>query len=232
MIELIFALVVMGLALMSAPVLIQRTVEDAFVTYQQESIAAAATQISSVMTRAWDRLDINQTTIGEPVLNTATFTCSGSHPVGVTSSSGRYCVDQRDGSTHYGASAILTDSNYMDIDDFNNHTANLSLYNTESYRTYEGEYLDLQITIKTDVAYGDDTPHKADGSTGNYNGSTVTFADPFVYTSTTTTTIKLINVTLTSNSPIKELADKSILLGAFMCDIGAPKNFISNESSL
>jgi type II secretory pathway pseudopilin PulG len=237
MIELIFAIVIMGLALMSAPILIQRAVEDSFVSYQQESVAAAAAQINSVMTRAWDHRDVNQTTIGVPILNTtngAIPNCAGTYPPGVTSSSGRYCVDQQDGVTHYNASAIAFDSNFLDIDDFNGFVSTLNLYNGESYRTFEGDYLDLNITLTTEVAYGDDNPHDNAGNIVGYTAPTTTFSNPFSYlpAGANTSNIKLINVTLTSNNPVNELADKVILLGAFMCNIGAPKNYISNESSL
>ena len=44
MIELIFALVIMGIVLLSAPILIQQSIKSGNVAIQQEAITAAATQ--------------------------------------------------------------------------------------------------------------------------------------------------------------------------------------------
>jgi len=72
MIELIFSIVVMGLVMLSAPMLINKATQSSYVALQQESVAALATQLNTIMTTQWDENDTNATR-GEPVLRTAVY---------------------------------------------------------------------------------------------------------------------------------------------------------------
>jgi Tfp pilus assembly protein PilV len=243
MIELIFAITVMGIVMLSAPMLINRATQSSYVAMQQESIAAVAAQINMIMAAEWDAADTNISVIGEPVLSTFSTTfnpCTGTvdRPAGVTSSSGRYCKGL-DNSYGHSASTTLglegTEGTfYDDIDDYHNAAYQVTVYNSETYQTYEGDYIDRNITLTSQVYYGDDVPRKADNtaSTGGYDQN-ITFSNPFRNTSTTSTNIKLITVTLSSANTADELRDKNIRLSAFMCNIGAPKpDLISNAGDL
>jgi hypothetical protein len=241
MIELIFSLVVMGITLMSAPMLIERASKSSYVTLQQESITAGATQLSMIMTAGWDHSDVNSTSEYIPVLTTqsgavtspAIANCTSDNPPGVSSSSGRYCRDSTT-TSFYPATAIALDSNHADIDDYNGFSQAINktvdLYNSE---TAVSDYIDKNITITSNVYYGVDTPMKKDGtaSAGGYDQG-ITFSNPFRTSSTTTTHIKLITITLTSNNPAAELNTKNIFLSAFMCNVGAPKALESNKVGL
>jgi len=241
MIELIFAITVMGIVLMSAPTLVNRAVQSTNVAFQQESIAAASTQIAMIMTAAWDHNDTNGT-IGEPVLRTdsgATAVpplipnCTTDAPAGVSSASGRYCKDLQTNSNFYWASAIQLDSGLADIDDYDNASATLSIYNSENYDVAKGDYIDQNITMISRVYYGDDVPRRSNGNAHpNGYARNTTFANPFRTISANSTNIKLIQVTLTSNNIAEELSDKQISLSAFMCNIGAPRELISNKGDL
>lgn len=232
MIELVFAITVMGVVMLSAPMLINRATQSSYVALQQESVAALAAQINMIMTTQWDAADTNAT-IGEPVLRTASTVfnqCQGTvkMPAGVTAGNGRYCQGL-DGSFGHTASSTLgaegTEGTfYDDVDDYNGISVGLSVYNYETIATYMGDYIDLNISITSTVYYGDDIPKKADGtpSAGGYDQN-ITFSNPFKDTNTSSTNIKLITVRLTSNNPVSELSDKDIRLSAFVCNIGAPK---------
>lgn len=244
MVELVFSIVIMGLVLMSAPMLIDRSSKSTYVALQQESIAAAATQINMIMTAEWDDADTNSTE-GSPVLQTGTTStaisnCTTPHPVGVTSSSGRYCTGLSSSSTFFSASTTLGTEGaegtfYDDIDDYNNKSYKVSIYQGETYTTAQGDYLDQNITITSQVYYGDDTPRLVGGgaSAGGYDQD-IDFSNPFRNIITANTTnIKLITVTLTSSNPSSEINDKQIILSSFMCNIGAPKRELyNNESTL
>ncbi len=56
MVELIFALVIIGIVLLSAPMLIQQSIRSGNIALQQEAIAAAAAQTSIVLSMHWDEL--------------------------------------------------------------------------------------------------------------------------------------------------------------------------------
>ena len=237
MIELIFAIVIIGIVMLSAPMLIDRSTQSTYVALQQESIAAAAAQINMIMTANWDHSDTNITQ-GSPVLQTGSVTisnCATKQPVGVTSISGRYCHrDDIVGAT-LSANTLGTDGSegafYDDIDDYHNKDYIISVYEGETYATHQGDYLDRNITIESKVYYGDDTPRNVTDTAGNY-AETTTFSNPFRHTITANTTnIKLITVTLTSSNPIDEISDKQMMLSAFMCNIGAPKSDLYNNKS-
>lgn len=236
MIELIFAIVIMGITMMSAPMLIERSTQSTYTALQQESVAAIAAQLNMIMTAEWDHMDTN-VTIREPVLKTDSTTfnqCTGAeaHPIGVTAASGRYCKGLGGPIQSYSATPpgnLQAEGHeggfYDDVDDYNNQSYKVSIYNSEAYETHQGNYIDQNISIVSMVAYGNDT--------ATY-GTTTAFSNPFNETNTTATTnIKLISVVLTSTNPSGELSDKNIRLSAFMCNIGAPKpEIVSNEESL
>lgn len=235
MIELIFAIVIMGIVMMSAPMLIDRSVQSSYTALQQESVAAAATQISMIMTEEWDHEDTNSSR-GTPVLQTGGTipNCTTDYPVGVTSTSGRYCKDALATNSIFPAASTLgsdgTDGGgYNDIDDFNNRPYSIHIYNDEEFTTFQGDYLDRNITISSETSYGDDQPRLTDGTATTYDKNTA-FSNPFTNKITANTTnIKLITVILTSTNPVDEIKDKEIRLSAFMCNIGAPKPKLVNN---
>lgn len=248
MIELIFALVIMGIVMMSAPRLIRTSTQSSYVSLQQESIAAAIAQMNMITIKAWDGWDTNGS-IGEPVLQTASTVLgqcpSGAgQPAGVTSASGRYCLGLNGSGPHsatptsqFGMSAsggMETPGYLDDIDDYDGVEYNVTVPAGEiSFETHRGDYIDKNITISTHVYYGDDTPRNAGDNPGSY-GPTTTFANPFRHSnpSVGTTNIKLIQVRLTTANSAEEISDKNISLSAFMCNVGGHKQIITNKGSL
>ena len=67
MIELIFAIVIMGIILMSAPMLISTATKSGYVAIQQEAINEAASQINMIMGYHWDEGSSNEFFI-DPIL--------------------------------------------------------------------------------------------------------------------------------------------------------------------
>ncbi|MBD3790871.1 MAG: type II secretion system protein [Campylobacterales bacterium] len=230
MIELIFAIVIIGITLLSAPLLIDRSAQSNYVALKQESIAAAATQISMIMTANWDRNNAG-TAEGSPVLQTGgTSICNTLHPVGVSSTSGRYCTGTGSG-IFINASAIGADTNetgfYDDVDDYHLKSYTVSVYNSETYEAYEGDYINRDITISSRVNYGSDAIAYSKTMQVNNPFTTIVTAN--------STNIKLINVRLESSNPAdeNELSDVNITLSAFVCNIGAPRpDIINNRPNL
>ncbi len=230
MIELIFAIAVIGITLMSVPNLTSMSSKTTYVALQQESVTMLSSQLASIMTAQWDQKDTNDS-IGYPVLQTDSSTipaCTTALPLGVSDNDGRYCraLDDKyyQASSTLGADANDANTGSNDIDDFDNTTTEATVYNSEEIKTYQGNYIDVNISIKTNIWYGDDKPHKSNGSATTYKQQT-TFSNPFdrKITDGTTRNIKLIRARLTSHNPSKEIADKNITMGAFMCNIGASK---------
>ncbi|NKQ41562.1 MAG: type II secretion system protein, partial [Sulfurovum sp.] len=66
MIELIFSIVVMGIVMMSAPMLISTASKTTSVALQQEGIHEAASRVNMIMTYEWDENALNGVCSSQP----------------------------------------------------------------------------------------------------------------------------------------------------------------------
>jgi len=203
MVELIFALVIMGIVLMSAPMLIQQSIKSSNVALQQEAIVAASSQTSILLSMYWDEkntegespiLDIHHAGAGftQPGLNGNIF--------------GRTIYNANHTSlfpsTHFGPDFNETDyTRFDDVDDYHNSNLSLELYNAESTSSDIGEYVDTNVSIVTTVEYREDTNISKTVGVGSESN------------------VKFITVNLTNNQDIPEL-EKNITMQAFSCNIG------------
>jgi hypothetical protein len=232
MIELIFAIVIIGITLSSAPMLMDQAIKSGYVSIQQESVSAAAAQIDLVLTRTWDEVDANQS---KSAILTTTYANAGNaalrnftagvRRVGMDGNSSRITAHFTN-NVLIAASALGADGGDLDdVDDFNGNDYNLSVYLAENIATSDGDYIDRNISIRTTVAYGDDVPRGVGGgaSANDYSATIITFSNPFFNTAVgagQTTNIKLITVRLTTTTADIELS-KNITFSAFTCNIGS-----------
>jgi len=221
MIELIFALMIMGIAIMSAPMLIATSIQSTDVALYQEGINEAASRAAMVMTYQWDENDVNDSCVppvlvvanGDSLLdevNTPTNPNTGRR-IGVpkeTKSRTFLCENKRlNASDTLGSESGETSKD--DLDDFN---ANTTLVNIDSASV---DYLKKTVTITTTISYISDAP-----SSGGYGSAQFSYVPGT--TSAQSTNIKQITVTVTSNTGESEL-DQTITLDAFSCNIGGYK---------
>lgn len=228
MIELIFALVIMGIVLMSAPMLIQQSIRSGNVALQQEAIAAAASQTSIVLSMSWDENNSNIAAGVSPVLDTnrVPFDFNLTDiPLGLVGVSGR---NIEDANTTLVPSAVFgmdwTDNNdtnetdytkFDDVDDYDGSSFGLIIFNNEVTSADIGDYIDVNITMSTDINYAEDIPISGLISSINIGGG-INRNSP---AGNPITNIKFVSVNLTSNSGVEEL-DKNITLEAFSSNIG------------
>jgi len=220
MIELIFAIVIIGIVLMSTPMLVQTASRSGYVALQQEGIAAAASELGIIMTQGWDDNGDENGTTDSPILKTLGDTQleeNGNTGIrsGTPDSSFRKYITSTGGRKDATlAGNFATDGDYDDIDDFHNHTS--ILHSESGAEASFGDYVDNSISMNTQVSYVKDTP-----TSGDYNTSeTISLDDPFSTAApNATSNIKAIRITLTSTSGIEEL-NKTIVLNAFSCNIG------------
>lgn len=226
MIELIFAIVVMGIVMMSAPQLLSTASQSGYVAIQQEGINEAATQINMILDFPWDENDTNisHTTLlfvsnGDPELNGTNTTPF--NRAGTPANSYRvYVTDGGISDGLFNASTIgldVNDNNISDdIDDFNNSTVNLTL---DGPNAGESDYIEkgdnVNITRTVDYVNDNASYNSLLGGNLNFDFNTSAVLLP-------STNIKRIQVTLTSASGVDELA-KNITLHAFSCNIGTYK---------
>lgn len=218
MIELIFALVIMGIIMSSAPLLISNASKSGFVSMQQEAINEAASQLNIILGYQWDENNTNELYL--PTILTA----SGDTDLNVIGTTGRRLGTpeestrtfiRSDGIKNIPVSTTLGFETGEvvgledDMDDFSGTTNLVEI--VETVDDTEAEYIETTtIQIATTITYNNDG--------ANYNQSTISF-NPFTAVGGTSN-IKQITATLTSTSSADEL-DKEIKLHAFSCNIGS-----------
>lgn len=225
MIELIFALVVMGLVLMSAPMLISTATKSTFTGLQQESINEAASHINMVMGYHWDEADADTLHI-DPILavsavgdSNLSYFKNGGWRIGTPNTSARSII-RDDGIKNLAATApaaLGADAGEPpedDVDDFNGNSYTLKQYNTTT-----SDVIDKDISIATMVSYAIDSPSGGSGPYDTTGGDGKIQFNPITDTAAGSTNIKHIRVTLTTTNAANEL-DKTIILNAFTCNIG------------
>jgi len=209
MIELIFALVIIGIVLMSAPMLIQQSIKSSNVALQQEAIVAAASQTAIVLSMHWDENNSNIVAGESPILD-ANRTSYPFPPAGLNVVSGR---NTKDANNTLSPSVIGIDFNetvytdFDDVDDYDNSNFGLMLFNNESTTADIGEYVDTSVNINTTVRYTKENNVSEDITTGSFSN------------------IKAIEVHLTSNLDKNDVnytaeLEKDITFKAFSCNIG------------
>jgi len=221
MIELIFAIVIMGLILMTAPMVIRTATKSGYVALQQESIAAVSSEIGMILTHHWDEEDTDQNQSAPILITNGDSALNEIFPTGLRA--GTPIFSKRNFLTSVGGRLSATpegnlghDSNDRDdIDDFS--TLVSSLYDEESTTTSDGDYIDKDIELTTTVSYISDAP-----TSGSYygTGTSINFnLNTSAGSPGTTTNIKKVVVNLTTTKTDEEM-EKSIVLRAFSCNIG------------
>lgn len=220
MIELIVAIVIMGIALLAIPVINNEAVKSGENAMLQESIAAGASQMQLILSKHWDEGDADPT-LGAPILTTTSprfTTYGGLNPASRTTLNTNNLAVAA--SNPLGAEGGDRD----DIDDFDGTI--IALLNVQNTTTIQGDYADTDIQMVTTVNYGSDAI--TDGVAMVYNG-------PFnAIAPTTTSNIKLVS-TLVRHNPtnvtnIDSIDQKSIVLSAFSCNIGTATPNITGDN--
>jgi len=234
MIELIFSIVIMGIVLLSAPMLIQQSIKSGNVALQQEAIAAAASQTSVILSMHWDENNNSNTALPAMFnVNRAPFDFnntvnSSSAPLGLIGIQGRKSTNAAGNTLPAVSVADLgedtNESNfkYDDVDDYHNSEFNLTVFHGEDTDANTGDYIDTTIIMNTTINYTEDRVNSTD--TTALSGTTIDLNNSINTTALVTqSNIKFIHVNLTSKRAIEEniteLA-KNITFEAFSCNIG------------
>jgi len=237
MIELIFSLVIMGIVLLSAPMLIQQSINSGNIALQQEAIVAAASQTSIVLSMHWDENN-NSNSAVSPMLDIDRIPFDFDEitaPVGLKDGiAGRTSISTA-GTTlpatlpvDFGIDPTADENtteidftDFDDVDDYHGSNFNLTVFNSETTSADVGDYIDVNITMATTINYTEDRVSSVvPTNTAPLNGSILNLNNNINKNALATrSNIKFISVNLTSNSGIKEL-EKNITFEAFSCNIG------------
>lgn len=229
MIELIFAIVVMGIAMLALPLMVNTATKSSQVAFNQESIAIIASHANALMSYAWDEqntisqvaqagnLNVLIAPSSDNELDTNRTTLNGMRTLGAATAStpnlfGKFKDVVPGGTT---APERIED----DVDDFDGQTRTLEIALSGSQNSYEGDIMDTNISMYTNVSYANDQANYAACSTANG----CAYSNPFSNATNNITNIKLITTQLTSTN----VTDKKIILKSFVCNIGFAAPFVS-----
>ena len=216
MIELIFSLVVMGIVLMSAPMMISSSVKSSVVALQQEGINEAVSRVNMILTYPWDERDDTNTTCIPPVLTTqgdAKLNAAAGtlRRAGVPLASRAHSFQCQN--LRFGASPLGTDPGDNNItDDLDDFTGGTTLRDANS-GTGGVDYIEkTTIRIANQISYISDV--------AGYEKVSIPYTPGIALPAgQLTSNIKQIDITLTSSSSNSDL-NKSIVFRAFSSNIG------------
>ena len=226
LIELIFAIVIIGITITAIPNLIKVSTNASKSAITQESISTISSHMDMLLSQFWDENSTNPK-YSNPILKVQLENSSLkeakdnkgfylSRRVGSSiTSSRRYTADIN--GTKLTASSKLkkekSESTFDDLDDFNG-AVNKLVISSEQANATQGDYKDNTIEIKTDINYISDKPTNS----ASYNLSKIDFDNPFSNIQKQSTNIKMITVKLSSKN-----SKNSIILNAFSCNIGSAR---------
>ncbi|OQX74231.1 MAG: hypothetical protein B6D59_03165 [Campylobacteraceae bacterium 4484_4] len=207
LIELVLAIVVIAISVMTIPLMLQQSAKNDQFTALQESIFAARTKLGNILTFKWDQNSIEEGEIirvldvnaGDSELDRILTVQDGNRRIG------HLLVDKRrrfkDKNTtlaeRFPTSAIDkdVDGNPDDIDDFQDEEAVIGFVGTGTPTNQGFDYLDKDLNITTKLYYLPDT--------ADYNATDINFtfdvANKKDLTNPNSTNIKMIELTVTSS---------------------------------
>ena len=201
MIELIFAIVIIGIALLAVPQLLATTSKSTQVGIQQEAINEASSYVNMILTYPWDENDSNESY--QPVLHVTNGDSeldeqgNSGRRVGVPPGASRVFRLYNGGDKNASSSLGLEmgESSPNDLDDFNGQTQTLVYDNSGSGGV---DYLEkTTVQMATSIQYVSDS--------ANYAKQSFNYTIPTSALGTGSSNIKEITVTLTSSSSVPEL---------------------------
>lgn len=202
MIELIFAIVVMGIAMLGIPMVTSQTLKGTESMLMQESISEAAANVGMIMVLPWDGTYVNGTTPTPSNVVLQTASTKFDNRQGLVAYNGRKAP--------IGVLATNSaTSNLNNISDYNGKEIKVAVATTgQETEVYEGDYADKTVTMTSNVAFAPDTVTLGATTTFDFNPDS---------TNVGSTSIKSISTTLKGT---EEGFEKGIVLNAFSCNIG------------
>lgn len=207
MLELVFAIVIMGIAVMSLPLILTQVQTNNAFALQQEAILAAKTKIGDILTHEWDNNSYDTTAQRSFVL----YTTNGDPELDCNATTNRRIghinADYRRKCSVVGATAsaiIGADVGDLDdIDDFSGQPA-IALTVTAGENAQNLDYI-FNLGLTTTVNYVEDN--------ATYNNTPLNNFTFNPDNANVRTNIKTIAVTVTGGN-------QNITLRAFSCNIG------------
>lgn len=212
LIELVIAIVVMGIAVMSLPMLLTQTQNNDTISLQQEAILATKTKLGYLLSYDWDANSYDANASSARVLDTTgyagadnDFNTTSTRRIGhINASKRRRLWDDK-------RAPLNESAGLNDIDDFNGVDENMSITSQDM------DFL-FNITLKPTVSYLQDSL-----VSGSYNDANISFDFNVDNNQSLShpTNIKMITVTTVEQDPSSNYVN--VTLRAFAANIGQSK---------
>lgn len=216
MIELIFAIVVMGIAMLAIPMITSQGTKGSESAMMQESISQVAANMNAVLAKYWDNENTNP---GKEEIILSTGSGNFATRLGLVNLYNQRTITGQTPASNAVTNTTAEDPDGSDdISDLNGQVVNLNLYQGQSNDVNDGDYIDKKISMATTVAFAPDNVVVA-GNTLTYNFNPTANAAG-------STNIKRVNVflTTTETSSVSQNGGldtiKQIGLNGFSCNIG------------
>lgn len=214
LIELVLAIVIIAIALMSIPLMLQQSSKSNSFALVQESILAARTKMGNILSFKWDENSTD--TIGSMSVIRALDVTNGAVDLNRSGSDirrrGHVFTNLRrrmfDTPTY---PTSVAEGGLDDVDDF--HTQNVIVSATPDTNLSSLDYLDIDLNLSTQVSYLNINSLDYDNTIINVNFDVT---QKFALSSLKSTNIKMIELTATASGG----RDQSFIFRAFTCNIG------------
>lgn len=214
MIELIFAIVVMGIAMLAIPNIAALSLQGTKIVLLQESISEAASSLNLILSSPWDTVyNIGANSVKEESI-IATDSDFFKDRKGLNNLSVQGSRDKNE------TKATAISDNKNGLEGYDGVVENIEIYSGQENSTYNGDYIDTNVAMKTTVRYYPDNITPGATTTFNFNPSS---------SSPTTTNIKRVTINLTTTNKDSFVSDKNITLHAFGCNIGSARASTKDE---
>lgn len=206
MLELVFAIVIMGIAVMSLPLILTQVQTNNAFALQQEAILAAKTKIGDILTHEWDDNSYDANASRSFVLTAANGNAALNCNAATNRHIGHVNADYRRKCSATGATATAIGTDGGDLDDIDDFSGQATTIATTLETAGTLDYVFTALTLTPTITYASDA--------ATYRNSTLTdFTFNPANAPATPTNIKTIAVTVTGGN-------QNITLRAFSCNIG------------
>lgn len=232
LIELIVAIMVMGLVAVTIPSLIGQSTSNNAFSLAQEAITEAKTQVIKVMSYDWDNNSYSTDDQKLYIVNTNSADANLNARNGITTSAGRRRLNPAgETASNINATGITNIANAIAIEDFNSHGSVIKNSGKIDAGLIDADKLDViyrNSSLTTAISYGSDATIAGQG----YGQQTVGFVfNPTpIAAAGGSRNIKIISVTASLDFDADE-TNEDITLRAFSSNIGEstplpPRDFL------
>lgn len=212
LIELVIAIVVMGIGVMSLPLILTQTQNNNALALQQEAILATKAKLGFISSYPWDENSWDNDANTFRVLDTTSYTSSDDEfdtnntirRVGHIAQDNRRRLFNLTATNRIPSSIGKEGTDFNDTDDFNDASADENITVTAA----DLDYI-FQLNLNPSVSYISDST--------DYTSQNITFTFDANTSTTNETNIKMITVTTTDTSGV------NIILRTFASNIGQSK---------